>query len=278
MKNCCAAPCSEFKAPMFDLNETTSKQSATADDEEELLTSSPQLPQLDIEQTFAPTPKLPNLVGRTFVTAWIVSLLAGSIMKTTYKNFWLAYLTHWAWLSAVAYALLSWTTMGFLYLKPLDDPKQLKGVSGVLVKTTWALFSLSLSIEVVVAVLYWVLEYDGSGVKYNSFMIHGGGVILLLIDGLLISRIPLRMKQLVFGEIFSVLYMAWNAIFSFSGLKNPYTQGPDSTQDDDAIYSAMAWKKNPTRSAILSIDDVCLDAAYLCDYEVCISLTTTTNT
>lgn len=71
-------------------------------------------------------------------------------------------------------------------------------------------------------------------------MVHGVGIILIVIDGLIVNRIPLRMKQFFLFEGFSALYLLWSIAFSFSGIGNPYKES--GAQDDDAIYSSMRWK------------------------------------
>jgi len=205
---------------------------------------------LDVERTFVPAPRPLSLAGRTFVAAWIVSILAISIREKTNKSFWLAYLTNWALLSAVAYALSSWLTTVYIYAKPLDDPKQLLGLPGALVKATWLLFSLSLTVQVIVCILFWALDYEGDTITYNMFMTHGGGIVLLVIDGLVISRIPPRMKHLLAVELFCLLYIIWNVSFSFSKLENP---DAEDDADDDAIYASLRWKSSPVQSAVLAV-------------------------
>lgn len=249
MKNCCAALCEELRCStsLFDLKEPGKSSQVHVDKKKNKLPPR----QIDIEDTFAPS-KPWSILGRTFIAAWVLSCLGLSIQRKVNRLFWLAYLTHWAWASASAYIVASWTTLVYLRCKPLQDKRSLSGVPGLLIKTTWALFALCFPGEMAVTVLYWTLDYDGSAVSYTSAMLHGGGILLLLVDGCLIGRIPLRMKQMFILVTFAALYVVWTASFSFSGLTNPDTQSEDYANDDDAIYPALAWRKDPAKSAILS--------------------------
>ena len=110
--------------------------------------------------------------------------------------------------------------------------------------------AIAVPAEVMITILYWVLEFDGT-VEYVSVMVHGGGMVLIIIDGFFLSRLPLRMKQFILSEMFSFLYVLWNVIHGFSGIGNPYAD--DGTQSDDAIYDSLAWKNNNKSAMILSV-------------------------
>lgn len=110
------------------------------------------------------------------------------------------------------------------------------------------LFAISLPTEILIAILYWTLQFDGS-IDYVSGMLHAGIIGPLLIDGFILNRIPLRMKQLIPNLIFCGAYIIWSLIHAYSGMGNPYNNGVD--QDDDGIYSSIAWRNNPARSGII---------------------------
>lgn len=72
---------------------------------------------------------------------------------------------------------------------------------------------------------------------------NGTGIVILLIDGILVNRMPLRMKQFYLYQAFVALYFVWSVAFAFSGLANPYNE-------DKTIYSWLDWKTD-TASAIM---------------------------
>jgi hypothetical protein len=178
------------------------------------------------------------------LTGWIASVMARSIMRVQYPSFWLAYLTHWSLVIAAAYILMS--TLSAVYLATQTHSKcaEFKGGTGVLINITWALLAAAAPMEVTVTILYWVLEFEGT-FSYVSIMSHGGVMILVEIDGFVLSRVSLRMKQFVFFESFALVYCVWTLIHAYSGMGNPYA--------DDAIYDSIAWKNNMKPTVILIV-------------------------
>jgi len=217
---------------MFDLSEPPKNEGDTA------------ASLIDVSRTFSPRPRCLSIAAKVFLTAWVIAIMALSIEQTQFENFWLAYLTHWGWTVTVAYFLFSLGTA--CYLSKFALANGVDRICGVLVKITWGLFAIALPSEVIICLLFWFLEFDGS-VQYVSLMLHGIGILLIAIDGFLINRIPLRMKQFFLFEAFAAIYLIWNIVFSFSGLGNPYRES--GAQDDDAIYSSLRWKTN-TASAV----------------------------
>ena len=242
----------EFSSPMFDLTELPKSQANNANNKEvaltreELATTTP--PRLDVVKTFSPSPRIAYISAKVFLTAWVVAMMAKSIQNSSFPSFWLAYLTHWGWVATVAYFLSSLMTALYLAKNPPDASSVDK--AGLIVKITWALFAISLPGEIIICILFWALEFDGT-VRYVSMMLHGVGVLLLAIDGFVLNRIPLRMKQFLLYELFATLYLTWNIIHAFSGIGNPYKDNGE--QDDDAIYASMKWKENTASAVILGV-------------------------
>jgi len=222
---------------MFDLDEHSSASPSKAQ-------------RLDVERTFSPRPKRLNLTIKFFLFFLIVAVTVQSISQKTHPDFWLAYLTHWGVVFSLAYISTSVGSAVYLHLRPPANTGVLEGGLGLLLKTTWALFAIAFPAEIVITILFWLLEFDGN-LKYVSVMVHGGFAALLLIDGLLLSRIPLRMKQLLLSQAFCFFYILWGGIHAYSGIGNPYKD--DGTQDDDAIYGSIAWKAKPIDTTILVV-------------------------
>ena len=64
-------------------------------------------------------------------------------------------------------------------------------------------------------------------------MLHGISWIIIGIDGILISRIPLRMKQL------AICYLVWSVLHSVLNVGNPWYTNKG---ENDPIYSVVDWK------------------------------------
>ncbi|KAL7528089.1 hypothetical protein ACHAXR_002262 [Thalassiosira sp. AJA248-18] len=239
MRNCCTAIGAEIKGPMFDLTVLDNDKTQC----------------IDIERTFSPRPRVLYIGAKVFIMAWIIAVLVSSITNKEHPDFWMAYLTHWGFLFTVAYSVMSVICAIVFAVRAPDKSGVLEGGVGFMVKTTWALFAIALPVEIMITILFWVLEFDGE-VKYISVMVHGGGMALIVIDGFLLSRIPLRMKQFLLFQTFTILYLIWNVVHAYSGIGNPYNDG--ESQDDDAIYASLAWKNNTMGAAILSAGIVCV--------------------
>ncbi|KAL7434347.1 hypothetical protein ACHAXH_002488 [Discostella pseudostelligera] len=256
--------------PMFDLvvvDRRKQQQSASLEEggaEEEGATlngeAAPVHRHLGVIRTFSPRPRPVYITIKLFLAAWILAILTMSIDRVTYPNFWLAYLTHWGYVITAMYGVMSPICAMYLALRP-PPPESVNtltccgtgggGVAGFLVKTTWALLAIVVPAEVIITILFWALEYEaGESISYVTVMVHGGTMILLFIDGFVLSRIPLRLKQFVFFETFSSLYLLWNIIHAYSGIGNPYD---GVSQDDDAIYSSLDWNTTPTKAIIMSV-------------------------
>ncbi len=206
---------------------------------------------LDVIRTFSPRPRPVYIALKIFLAAWILAILATSVDQAAYPSFWLAYLTHWGYTFTAMYSVMSPICAIYLALRPPPTTTTTSGVATCLAKTTWALLALVVPVEITITILFWLLEYHpGDGVSYVSLMVHGGTAILLLLDGFVLSRIPLRLKQFIFFESFSFLYLLWNVVHAISGIGNPYD---GVTQDDDAIYSSLDWNTAPAKAIIMSV-------------------------
>eukprot|EP00569_Conticribra_weissflogii_P005106 CAMPEP_0171344534 /NCGR_PEP_ID=MMETSP0878-20121228/19591_1 /TAXON_ID=67004 /ORGANISM="Thalassiosira weissflogii, Strain CCMP1336" /LENGTH=268 /DNA_ID=CAMNT_0011847747 /DNA_START=76 /DNA_END=882 /DNA_ORIENTATION=+ len=203
---------------------------------------------LDIVATFSPRPRWFYILAKMFLAAWAIAIMHSSIATYENPSFWLAYLTNQGWVFTVAYFFCS--LLSALYLAKRGTMDNLQGCGGLLVKSTWALFAIALPAEIVIAILFWVLEFKGN-LTYVSVMTHGGGIFLLVFDGFIFSRIPLRMKQFLLFETFSSFYILWNIIHAFSGIGNPNTE--EGVDDDDAIYGSMNWNDDPGSAGIVAV-------------------------
>jgi hypothetical protein len=92
--------------------------------------------------------------------------------------------------------------------------------------------------------MHYTLQFDGSH-TWLSIIKHGPAIPLLLIDGMVINRIPLRMKQLYLFQIFFVGYLTWTVAYSYSGLSMP--------DGEVNIYEWLDWKTDIHSAVLLSL-------------------------
>jgi hypothetical protein len=204
---------------------------------------------LDYERTFKPTPKVAVLFVKLFLLAWTIQISVISIMQTINPSFWIAYLSHWGGVFFMLYFMASFSVA--LLLPNISQEEERVNIWA---RITWVLYTVCINFSLIITILFWVLDYDGGKVIYRDYMQHGGIFLFVLIDGMLINRTPIRIKQILFVELLYVVYALWTYIHSITSIGNPNLncgscEGSDT--DDDAIYSSVNWNKRPIPTLIL---------------------------
>ena len=160
--------------------------------------------------------------------------------------FFLAYLTNWTYGLACIYLLSSC----YHTLQSTILFRSSKNTNVTWSHTfTWALFSVAAPGEIVVTLGYWGLEWDGtsSAFFYRNIMIHGVIVAIVLIDGLILNRIPIRLTQYGVLLLYLTAYLIWTVVYELAEIGNPYTEGEDS---DDQLYSSLNWTESPVSTTV----------------------------
>jgi len=76
----------------------------------------------------------------------------------------------------------------------------------------------------------------------RTFMLHGVAWVIIGIDGILINRIPLRMKQFIIFEVFAVCYLVWTILHSTLNVDNPWKNAAEG--ESEPIYNTLDWKND----------------------------------
>lgn len=199
---------------------------------------------IDLERTFRPRPHLFTGVKLGFLV-WSIQVMIANLIETPEpKVFWLAYLTHWGLLLTVLYQTLSFLRA---ILPVSQEPVKF------LTRFAWGTFTTAANVEVIITLLYWTLDYKGGPVSYLNIMRHGIFMLEIWIDGFIINRIPIRLKQVLWVYILSAAYLTWTGIQAASGIGNPNRNDSNPATDDDAIYGVMNWTKRPAAAAVVTI-------------------------
>ena len=108
----------------------------------------------------------------------------------------------------------------------------------------WGLYSLSAPSILISTVLYWTVEYDRGrvDVSMENLMSHGIVMLMMLVDGLVIGRIPMRIKQIVYIFIATVAFIVWTVIDDL------IVKGNDTAKD--AVGNVFNWGTNPLWAAL----------------------------
>lgn len=226
---------------------------------------------IDLQRSFAPEPKRWVASFKLILCVWVYQVLFMDLMNESYDGgnikYYLIYLTHWAFLASLIYFPCS------LILSLCGNVKQPNEVSSndaralgasnlevlqqpsFMVRLTWGLFSTTATLQVVVTLLFWLLEYsfdDGESPTYTSMMKHGGIMVLVFIEGLVVNKIPVRAKHLFIAQAVSVAYSVWTILHSKLGIGNVFSNGGDEDEEnDDVIYGVVNWRDYPKETSIL---------------------------
>jgi hypothetical protein len=127
----------------------------------------------------------------------------------------------------------------------------------VLVRTTWGLYSTVAPLEVAITLLYWTSGgvNDNGPVTYISVMEHGGLALLVWMDGLIVSVVPVRAKHIWFLLTVCSLYLIWSVVDVVAGIGGG-EWGPIDT--DDALYPVLRWGSETRAAALLSAFTICV--------------------
>jgi hypothetical protein len=120
-------------------------------------------------------------------------------------------------------------------------------------KLIWVLYVISIHSQVFVSLLYWLLVYDGSSVVYPEVYRHGILMVLVMTDGFVVNRIPIRLKQIVFVYAYALAYLGWTLIHFGADLGNPETTDNDPDTNDDALYGVISWRDNAGGAVVLCL-------------------------
>jgi len=193
---------------------------------------------IDVHRTFAPKPTLRTALLKIVSLALALSTALMVATSTDSPVFELAYLTIWSLLFALLYQITSIGVM--LRLSRMEGCEKKERLHWS-TKIAWATYALASTLEATVALSYWPLRLAGvvtDPITYTNFMTHGGIALIVLIDGSLLCKIPLRLKQVLLPMSVGCAYTMWTIIHWKLNLGNPHTE------DFDTIYEILDWQKS----------------------------------
>jgi hypothetical protein len=193
---------------------------------------------LDLAASFSLTnPSWFVLAGKVAVWTVVFADLVKS-WNESIPSFYLAYLSHWGLLLSTIYLTLSLTMS---LVKPLQHNS--------VVNTTWQLFSLSAVFEIIITVLFWVLDYDPDrhDLNFKTLTTHGFCLVCVMLDGHLLNRTPVRLKHGIFTVALALMYVIWTVIHTYVIGDNP------TNSESDLLYDVIDWKGSSGSTFVLSV-------------------------
>ena len=247
--------------------------------------------QIDVTACFAPRPFSRVFLLRTIYLLVSLQVLYHDVSHYPPHNLWIymGYLTHWGHVLVISYFFASWLCSGYAFLKKhlpsrrqpaiqLDekDPtasfsSSSSAVTAVqqlprpCVRAAWALYSVTAPLQVAICLLYWTGIHDSAApIEYVTVMEHGVLGALVWIDGLVVGRVPVRVKHLVVLGGVCLLYLVWSVVDVVAGIGGG-DWGPADT--DDGLYPVLRWGTETGAAAVLSA--FCLTILIPCLFTAC---------
>jgi len=182
---------------------------------------------IDVPRSFAPQP--------WYITFPLKCIPLGIALDTMIRDlvfydgdvgFYWAYFENWCLILNILYLLISASTSMLFCFKP-QQPFPGYNRAPCHVCVMWGLFPVAVVNSILSLFLYWILVADNedgnpsSDIDYFSISKHVVIPLLLLLEGQVLNRIPIRFSHLVWSQIFTILYMIWTMFHSITDIGNP---------------------------------------------------------
>jgi len=207
---------------------------------------------IDVQASFVPQP----LWCTSLIRAAFFLFTFGSTIYSYYSwivhfknDVWIGYLTHIsATLTDVYFALIVICSM-YPHLIPQPD---VGSRPNFLTRLIWGLYSFVMTYQIIITVLFWALVYNPTNeIIFSDVSLHGAFIPILLIDGFIIGKIPVRLKQVVFGILGFFLYTPWSIIHSLNDIGTSAEDRLDG--DGEPLYAVLNWQDHPMVATIIVI-------------------------
>lgn len=200
--------------------------------------------ELNIPVSFAPytcTAVLTKCVFSGIATGTFVY----AFFSTDHPEFIMAFYTMWANLCCVLY--LGMSTLNTMFYGEETTTREAVVVP-LRIRITWVLFELAVHLSTMASAGYYafIVDWDNffQRFAYLDVAVHGGVLVLVVLDGFVINRIPFRFQH-YFGIILPVeiLYCVWYSIHSITDIGNPMTGDPDGGIYGPGLDWSTDWER-----------------------------------
>jgi hypothetical protein len=240
---CCSRCKAEFSASFFTLVEANGRI-------------------IDVERTFAPKRRYCiTFLYRLGVFGGLLAVMFYDIFERRSEDsrfIYMGFLSNVSLVFAELYFLLAIYVT--LWRKALAQPSADSIIHRpkFMVRFMWALYSVVTCAELILTLLYWLIVYDPKAhtIDLINLMKHGGFTLLLYIDGVFLSKIPIRFKQFLFLFLYTAAYVIWTIIHDFSGIGTGGDQ--DNVQDtengkEDSLYEVLSWSTDAGQAILYTV-------------------------
>lgn len=195
---------------------------------------------IDMNASFSPD-GFPAQLFKSFGIFLILAAIGLQVIYSGVYGFFFAFLSSWALIWALVYFVLSAISAAKSYKRTTSYPP-------TFIRITWVLFQVAAHSSLLTSVLYWAEELTSAGPVTFDVPDGFNHVVLaaVLVDGLVVNRIPVRFGHFVFCFSFDLFYLCWTVLHGQLGLGNPVT-------DDDLLYQHYDWQSDPEVAIRVSV-------------------------
>jgi hypothetical protein len=222
---------------------------------------------IDIKESFAYIPFNNSTTSNINILAFIVTILWKLVIvtigwtslvlgitnrKDTIPGFFFAYLSNWGVTMCCIYLTFSLVNCVLRISRKQQQQveQEITDVVSWRIFVTWISFIIGIHTTAVATLLFWILIYDPNDtiIRFTTITAHGGLFLLLLVDGLLLNRIPIRFMYWIGILVpFDLIFITWSIIHDLgTNLGNPDNNDTDILTNDDALYKGvLEWDTKP---------------------------------
>jgi hypothetical protein len=160
---------------------------------------------IDIRSSFSPAGRL-VLLWKMVATLWIFSVICVGVVfnaRRGHATKYFYYISNWATVGGFIYSICSLLSSAFATTRLLAVRQQLQssGTSqqhrpNLWVRFTWVMFEVAAHLGITISLAYWAFHFHSPAsheLFYRDVSTHGGVIVVVLLDGLVVNRIPVRL-------------------------------------------------------------------------------------
>lgn len=216
---------------------------------------------LDIPSSFGST----HTIFKWVIWLWMFPTLL--YLWTSHPNgaWFLGTLEHWSFLLSVIYASMSLVNA---HITPTQPAVATEGVN-LYLRIFWIIFELAAHLEALTTFLFWTItvhmlaeQEDGYQFDYGTFVMHGAALAAVWFDGMVLNRIPVRIKHFFICLAVDALFVAWTIIHAAAGWSNG-TAEVVTTSDmagqlapeeaSESIYVVLNWQDESVQALFVAL-------------------------
>lgn len=219
---------------------------------------------IDVGASFAPSGWLPILL-KLAATVYVNFVWFMELLDYDQKGMFFAFLSNWALTFSMVY---TWTSLVNSFLGAKQPRRYTDNVPGR-IAIQWYLFNLAALTSMFAIILWWYDVYDKgeTTIHFLNLSIHGGTLLVLLLEGFVVNRIPIRrFFWWGTGLPFGLAYGLWTWIHSGTDIGNP------NEPDSDLLYDRLDWEDEWGKTLAIVLVSVLIIAPILQSILFCLSL------